>query len=213
LKYSKKDLISFCRYYEFSSQIVDFEDYDLEKLSIFAKQLHLLLRLDVLQEDIDLSDVAMTHYRLHEQREADLQLGYKVGEEPKPYLTPTKEGSGATPKDAQTELLNEIISRMNDLFVEDGLSVGDMINYANTIAGKVAENDIVMDQLRNNTKEQAMLGAFPESINDAVIQSMGVHENMAMKVLSNETVAKGFAELMFDVLMKGLGKGGSPSQP
>lgn len=202
----KKDLISFCRYYEFSSQIVDFEDYDLEKLSIFAKHLHPLLRFDVLQDDIDLSDVAMTHYRLHEQREANLQLGYKVGEEPKSYLAPTKEGSGATPKDAKTELLNEIISRMNDLFIEDGLSEGDMLNYANTIAGKVSENDTVMDQLRNNTKEQAMLGAFPESVNEAVIQSMGVHENMAMKVLSNEAVAKGFAELMFDVLMKGLSK-------
>jgi len=204
----KKDLISFCRYYEFSSQIVDFDDFDLEKLSIFAKHLHPLLRFDVLQDDIDLSDVAMTHYRLHEQREADLQLGYKVGEEQAHYLAPAKEGSGATPKDAQTELLNEIISRMNDLFIEDDLSEGDMINYANTIAGKVAENETVMDQLRNNTKEQAMLGAFPESINDAVIQSMGVHENMAMKVLSNEAVAKGFAELMFDVLMKGLGKDG-----
>jgi type I restriction enzyme, R subunit len=204
----KKDLISFCRYYEFSSQIVDFDDFDLEKLSIYAKHLHPLLRFDVLQDDIDLSDVAMTHYRLHEQREADLQLGYKVGEEQAHYLSPAKEGSGATPKDAQTELLNEIISRMNDLFIEDGLSEGDMINYANTIAGKVAENETVMDQLRNNTKEQAMLGAFPESINDAVIQSIGVHENMAMKVLSNEAVAKGFAELMFDVLMKGLGKDG-----
>jgi type I restriction enzyme R subunit len=209
----KKDLISFCRYYEFSSQIVDFDDFDLEKLSIFAKHLHPLLRFDVLQDDIDLSDIAMTHYRLHEQREAGLELGYKVGEEPKTYLAPTKESSGATPKDAQTELLNEIISRMNDLFVEDGLTEGDMINYANTIAGKVAENETVMDQLRNNTKEQAMLGAFPESINDAVIQSMGVHENMAMKVLSNEAVAKGFAELMFDVLMKGLGKDGSTPQP
>ncbi|OUR60253.1 restriction endonuclease subunit R [Colwellia sp. 39_35_sub15_T18] len=202
----KKDLISFCRYYEFSSQIVDFDDYDLEKLSIYAKHLHPLLRFEVLQDDIDLSDVAMTHYRLHEQREADLQLGYKIGEEQAHYLAPAKEGSGATPKDAQTELLNEIISRMNDLFIEDGLSEGDMINYANTIAGKVAENEIVMDQLRNNTKEQAMLGAFPESINDAIIQSMGVHENMAMKVLSNEAVAKGFAELMFDVLIKGLSK-------
>lgn len=42
--------------------------------------------------------------------------------------------------------------------------------------------------------------------------SMGVHENMAMKVLSNEAVAKGFAELMFDVLMKGLGKDGSANK-
>lgn len=79
-----------------------------------------------------------------------------------------------------------------------------MINYANTIASKVSENDTVIDQLRNNTKKQAMLGAFPESINNAVIQSMSVHENMAMKVLSNEAVAKGFAELMFDVLMQGI---------
>ena len=205
----KKDLISFCRYYEFCSQIVDFEDFDLEKLSIYAKHLHPLLRFDALEDDIDLSDVAMTHYRLHEQREANLQLGHKVGEDPASYIAPTKEGAGATPKDPQTELLNEIISRMNDLFIEDGLSEGDMINYANTIAGKVAENETVMDQLRNNTKEQAMLGAFPESINDAVIQSMGVHENIAMKVLSNEAVAKGFAELMFDVLMKGLGKDAS----
>ena len=202
LEVFKKDLISFCRYYEFSSQIVDFEDYDLEKLSIYAKHLQPLLRFDVLEDDIDLSDVAMTHYRLHEQREADLQLGSKVGEEPKPYLAPAKEGTGATPKDPQTELLNEIITRMNELFIEDGLSEGDMINYANTIAGKVSENEIVMDQLRNNTKEQAMLGAFPESINDAVIQSMAVHENMAMKVLSNDAVAKGFASLILDILTK-----------
>ena len=202
----KKDLISFYRYYEFTSQIVNFEDYELEKLSIFAKHLHPLLRLDIIDDDVDLSDVVMTHYRLHEQREADLQLGVKIGEEPKPYLPAVKEGSGAVPKDPKTELLNEIINRMNDLFIEDGLSENDMLNYANTIAGKISENEVVMDQLRSNTKEQAMLGQFPESINNAVIESMDIHNDMAMKLLSNEAIAKGFAGLMFDVLMKGLGK-------
>ncbi|CAK2132764.1 type I restriction enzyme, R subunit [Vibrio crassostreae] len=206
LEVFKKDLISFYRYYEFTSQIVNFEDYELEKLSIFAKHLHPLLRLDIIEDDVDLSDVVMTHYRLHEQREADLQLGVKIGEEPKPYLPAAKEGSGAAPKDPKTELLNEIIDRMNDLFIEDGLSENDMLNYANTIAGKISENDTVMDQLRSNTKEQAMLGEFPNSINNAVIESMDVHNDMAMKLLSNEAVAKGFAGLMFDVLMKGLGK-------
>lgn len=206
LEVFKKDLISFYRYYEFTSQIVNFEDYELEKLSIFAKHLHPLLRLDIVEDDVDLSDVVMTHYRLHEQREADLQLGIKIGEEPKPYLPAAKEGSGAAPKDPKTELLNEIIDRMNDLFIEDGLSENDMLNYANTIAGKISENDTVMDQLRSNTKEQAMLGEFPNSINNAVIESMDVHNDMAMKLLSNEAVAKGFAGLMFDVLMKGLGK-------
>jgi type I restriction enzyme R subunit len=89
---------------------------------------------------------------------------------------------------------------------EAELSENDMLNYANTIAGKVSENGVVMDQLRSNTKEQAMLGQFPESITEAVIDSMGVHEKMVMKVLSNDAVAKNFAGLMFDMLMKGLGK-------
>lgn len=200
----KKDLISFCRYYEFSSQIVDFDDFDLEKLSIFAKHLHPLLRIDALQDDIDLSDVAMTHYRLHEQREANLALGHKIGEEDKTYISPTKEGSGATPKEQKTEFLNEIIARMNDLFIDEGLTESDMVNYANTLAGKMVEDDVAMDQLRNNTKEQAMLGQFPISINNAVIESMAVHEKMAMKVLSSEAVAKGLAGIMYDVLMKGL---------
>ena len=206
LEVFKKDLLSFCRYYEFTSQIVNFEDYELEKLSIFAKHLYPLLRLDMVEDNVDLSDVVMTHYRLHEQREADLQLGNKIGEEPKSQLPAAKEGSGAVPKDPKTELLNEIINRMNDLFIEDGLSENDMLNYANTIAGKIAENNTVMDQLRSNTKEQAMLGEFPKSINDAIIGSMDVHNEMAMKLLSDEAVAKGFAGLMFDMLVKGAGK-------
>ncbi|HKM44649.1 MAG TPA: hypothetical protein VJY12_04240, partial [Dysgonamonadaceae bacterium] len=67
-----------------------------------------------------------------------------------------------------------------------------------------SEDEVAMDQLRSNSKEQAMLGQFPDSINKAVIESMGIHEKMAMKVLSNEAVAQGFVSLMFDVLMKGL---------
>ena len=200
----KKDLLSFYRYYEFSSQIVDFNDLDLEKLSIFAKYLYPLLRLDALDDEIDLSDVMMTHYRLHEQREVDLQLGHKIGEEPTAYLSPSKEGAGAVPKDPKTELLKEIIERMNDLFAEDGLSEKDMVNYLHTLAGKVSENEAVMDQVRNNSKEQAMLGQFPESVNQAVIESMGIHEKMALKVLSSDAVAKGVASFVYDMLVKGL---------
>jgi type I restriction enzyme R subunit len=197
----KKDLVSFCKFYEFSSQIVDFDDPELEKLNTFAKHLNPLLRLDVTNDNIDLADVMMTHYRIHEQRTQTLELD---GEGEK--LKNAKASSGATPKDAKTAFLNEIIERMNDLFIDDDLTEGDMLNYANTIAGKIAENETVMDQLLNNTKDQAMLGKFPESIQKAVIESMGAHDDMATKVLANENIARGFAELMFDVLMKGMGK-------
>ena len=206
LEVFKKDLISFYRYYEFSSQIVDFNDMELEKLSIFAKHLHPLLRLDVIEDDVNLSDVVMTHYRLHEQREADLQLGHKIGEEPAPYLAPSKEGSGAVPKDPKTEFLNEIIERMNDLFLGDGLSENDMLSYAQTLFGKVQDDEVTMDQVKNNTKEQAMLGQFPEAIQTAIIESMDTHNTMAMKALSDDTVKNGLANIIFDMFMKGLNK-------
>jgi hypothetical protein len=35
-----------------------------------------------------------------------------------------------------------------------------------------------------------------------VIESMGVHENMPTKLLSNKAVAKGLAGLEFDILME-----------
>lgn len=204
LEVFKKDLLSFCRYYEFVSQIVDFDDCELEKLSIYAKHLYPLLRLDATEENVDLSDVVMTHYRLHEQRELDLQLGYKVAQELPAYVPATKEGSGAKPKDPKTELLHEIIQRMNQLFLEDGLSENDLISYANTIMGKVKDDEIAMDQVKNNSKEQAMLGQFPEAIQAAIIESMETHNAMAMKALSNDLVKNGLASIVFDMLTKGL---------
>jgi len=200
----KKDLISFCRFYEFSSQIVDFDDFDLEKLNIYAKHLHPLLRIDLIEDDIDLSDLVLTHYRLHDQREADLELGNIIKEEPPAYVLSVKGGAGATPKDPQTEFLNEIIARMNELFNEENFSDGDKVSYANTISAKISENKTVVDQLRNNTKEQAMLGQFPASISDAIIENMGINSQFAMKLLNNELAAKEFYGLIYDIVTKSL---------
>ena len=72
--------------------------------------------------------------------------------------------------------------------------------------GKVSENEVAMDQVSNNTKEQAMLGQFPEAIQTAIIDSLDTHNIMAMKALSSEQVSKGIASLVFDMLMRGATK-------
>lgn len=122
-----------------------------------------------MEDEFYLSDAVMTHYRLYEHREADLQLGVKVSKELKPYLPAAKENCEAFPKDPKKKLLNEIIQRMNDLFVEDGVSKSNMLNHVDTIVGKISENEVEMYQLRSNIKKQAMLGQFSESINNAII--------------------------------------------
>jgi type I restriction enzyme R subunit len=92
---------------------------------------------------------------------------------------------------------------MNDLFTGDKLTEKDLINYANTIADKIRENDRVMDQINNNSAEQAMLGDFPGAVLDAVIDSRNTHNDLAMQYLSDEKIAEGFARLLLNMLSIG----------
>lgn len=70
----KKDLGTYARFYEFISQIVDFDDTALEKLNLYARHLYPLLREEEDEDAPDLTNVQLTHYRLQKQREQELML-------------------------------------------------------------------------------------------------------------------------------------------
>lgn len=193
----KKDLRSFIRFYEFSSQIVDYADRELESLNIYARHLLPMLRDERLDEEVDLSDVVMTHYRLSKQREQMLRLKPEDGE-----LEPTSSVGSRTADDRRRESLLEIIARMNELFSGD-FTDGDAISYARTIVDKLRENERVMEQVKGNTPDRAMLGEFPGAVQKAVIESMDMHKELATQYLSNERVQKGFARLLLEMLLEG----------
>lgn len=79
-----------------------------------------------------------------------------------------------------------------------------MLNYANTIADKVRENASVMEQLKNNSPDQAMLGDLPTAVENAVIDSMDIHENLAKQLLEDEGKAAHFGKILLDLLIKGI---------
>ncbi|WBA79924.1 hypothetical protein [Endozoicomonas sp. GU-1] len=198
LEIFKKDLGSYTRYYEFMSQIVDYDDIELEQLSLFARYLRPLLREQVLAEDdIDLDNVVMSHYRLSKIRQQDIQL---KEDSPEYKLEPGSDMGTAKPKDKKEEFLSQILARLNELFITDNLSDADLINYAYTVRDKLAENDTVMKQIANNTAEQALLGDFPKAIDDAVMDSNEAHQEMMLQYLSNPELARGFARVVFDML-------------
>ena len=61
----KADLVTFTRYYESMSQIIDYDSHDLGKLSLFARHLAPLLREKSPDDDpIDLGSVELSHYHL-----------------------------------------------------------------------------------------------------------------------------------------------------
>ncbi len=201
LEIFKKDLGTFTRFYEFMSQIVDYDDKELEKLSLYARYLRPLLREKVVQEDeIDLDNVVMSHYRLSKIREQDI----KLQEDAEGYnLEPGSDVGSAKAKDKKEEFLSQIVARLNELFITDKLSDGDLINFLNYGRDKINENKTVMYQVNNNTKEQALLGDFPQAVDNAVMDCSAAHQEMMMQYLSNPETARGIREILFDMVKKG----------
>ncbi|AZN38119.1 type I restriction endonuclease subunit R [Iodobacter ciconiae] len=199
LEIFKKDLGSFVHFYDFMSQIVDYDNKDLEKLSLFARNLQPMLREMIIEGDeIDLDNVTLAHYRVSKLYQQDLALKESA------HQFKTGGVLGLTKlKDKKAELLSQLIIRLNELFITDQLTDSDMLDYAYAIRDKVSENEMVMKQINNNSAEQAMLGDFSGSVENAVIDSGRVHQNQMMQLFTNLQGMQRFKQLIFDLLVMG----------
>jgi len=199
----KKDFGSFIRFYEFISQIVDLDDEKLEKLCIYARHLLPLLQSDNTGSPVDISGVQLTHYKVYREGKANLVMESSGSE----GLQPASEMGSGKARDDKAEWLSEIVARLNEMF-EGELTEQDMVNYVQTIADKVREKDEVMDQVRNNTREQAMKGDLAKVAMDAVLESREAHNSQALQILSKEHVARAFFDLLYDLLVRDLPEAG-----
>jgi len=58
-----------------------------------------------------------------------------------------------------------------------------------------------MDQIANNSPEQALLGDFGEALDDAVIDSSEVHQNQMTQYLNSPELQAKFRRIIFDMLL------------
>jgi type I restriction enzyme R subunit len=189
----KKRLLQFVRMYEFLSQINSYEDTDLEKLSAYCRGLSPQLVTVSIDNQIDLTDVELTHYSIKNKKSHNVVL------EPE-KIYPSEPGTaGAT--EPKTDTIENIVNQLNDVFAGD-LTDDDMVNFARTITDKVMENELVTTQLKNNSREQASLTDFPQALMMAVAESMERHNDMATQVLGQEKVRKMFGEIVLDMLFQ-----------
>jgi type I restriction enzyme R subunit len=193
----KKNLQSFVRLYEFMAQIVPYDDIELERLCVFAKHLLPLLRMDRLtdDDDIDLSDMELTHYRLTKQAEQQIKLGEGDDAELKGI---TAVGAGK-PHDPEKKRLSEIIQALNDLFGAE-VSDDDKLHFAQGIAERIRRDDAVMAQIDKHTPDEVMHGRYPKLLADTVLDAMTDHEKLSMEVLSNPEISRQFAKLVLGIL-------------
>lgn len=207
----RRDVGTFVRAYDFLSQIVDFGDTDLEKRAIYLKHLLPLLRSVRNKEEIDLSGVKLTHYKLSDKGKQNIILG-EAGEDGK--LKPLSELGSGKPHDPEQVMLAQVVERMNDLF--EGVTDTDLLPFALHISGKMLENETLAQQAAANTKEQ--FDASPD-FKDAMIQSVAdgfdSYSEMAKQVLNSPKVQEGLAALLGDLVYAGFAKrrGGPGSAP
>lgn len=193
----KKNLKSFVRAYEFLSQIVQYDDIELEQLCVFAKHLSPLLRIEAIDDgEIDISELALTHYRLTKRNEHELKLSEENEEH---RLKPLSDVGSGKPHDAEKKRLSEIIDSLNDLFGNE-VSDEDQLHFANGIADRVRRDDEVMAQVNAHSAEQVMHGLFPKRLTDLVLDAMTDHEKLSLEILGSEENQKKFAFLVLKLL-------------
>lgn len=206
----KKDLGSFVRFYEFISQIVPFDDAELEKLAVYARHLRPLLRQTEDEEALDLAGVELSHYRLRKQAEHHINLKDGQGEY---RLTPADQAGTGAGREPEKAPLEEIIERLNELFAGDGLSDNDRLNYFNAVKDKVLENPAVAAQIEaNDSADQILLGDFPDAVRDAVLESLDAHSEIAATVLRDDQVKNRFIRLLLGEILQNRRRAPSASQ-
>lgn len=145
----RKDAGSFVRLYEFLSQIVNYGDTDVEKLSIFLRFLSRRLTGLPAADPIDFSAVELVAIKQKHLGEVSLDL--KRGE--LKLLPPLKPGGGAV-RDPHLARLEEIIARINALFEGEDFRPGAIDVWVQSVGGIALEMPEIQAQGAVNTKAQ-----------------------------------------------------------
>jgi len=175
----KSGLARFCRAYAYIAQLIDFGDPELENFAAFAKLLG--KRLDGVPADrVDLKGLVLSGFDIRTRAEG-------VGEEPKkPTLKPIGAGGGG--RADEPNYLKEIIDRLNRLF-GDATPLRDQAIFVNHIVAIAKESDVVMAQVENNSREQALKGNLPGAVQQGVVRALTSHQKLATQVLKSDRQA------------------------
>ncbi|GAA2079231.1 type I restriction endonuclease subunit R [Aeromicrobium tamlense] len=204
LELFRKDVGSFVRLYDFLSQIVNYEDVELEKRSLFLRLLRPRLVRAEGAEIIDLSTVELTHIK--QARAADQSLDLASGDVI--ALKPASATGSGQSRDPNLVLFNEILSRINALFEGEDWDINHTSSWVEGVMTVLVENATVTTQAASNSSQQFI--ASPD-LNDAVTGAVltsntetnaetASHNTLADMFFTNENFQVEFVKLVGELL-------------
>ncbi|MFA5097851.1 MAG: type I restriction endonuclease [Candidatus Margulisiibacteriota bacterium] len=181
----------FIRLYAFLSQIIPFQDIDLEKYYTYSR--YLLKKLPPRENGsryhLD-DEVALEYYRLQKITEGKIELQKDSGAAIKPM-------SEAGTKEDKEEYahLSEIIKLLNDRFGTD-------FTEADKLFFDQIEEEMVLDeklgvQAKNNTIDNFKYG-FDDMFGDKLVERMDQNQDIFNKIMDD----KAFASVVKDYMLK-----------
>ncbi|HDP99940.1 MAG TPA: type I restriction endonuclease subunit R [bacterium] len=174
----KKSLTSFVRLYSFLSQILPFQDVDLEKLYSYSRFLLTKLPKVDYTERLKLdNEVALEYYRLQKIAEGDLVLQIQR----KHDLDPVTEAGISREKEEKDKLSN-IINLLNEKYGFDFTDQDRL--YFEQIEQALYENDDLKIRARNNPIENFKY-AFDEVFIQTLIDRMDANAEIFDKIMVN----------------------------
>ncbi len=172
----RKSLTSFTRLYSFLSQIMPFQDVELEKLYSFGRFLLTKLPKVDYTERLKLdNEVALEYYRLQKIAEGDLVLQVQGKHE----LDPVTEAGIARPKD-EKDTLSNIINLLNEKYNFDFTDQDKL--YFEQIEQALFENDELKIRAKNNPLENFRY-AFDEIFVQTLIDRMESNQEIFDKIM------------------------------
>lgn len=192
-------LLDYIRLYAFLSQIIPFEDVDLEKLFVFAKLLRRKLpisRLELPTEILD--DIDIASYRVRQTSSGALtpERGTQV-------LDPMAATSAFASKEDPIEPLSKILEVLNEIFGDDAEKALEKLN---TLAEEVVENRAVRDSIRINTPQKARL-TVDDTVMTKILDWYRSDFNFYKRITDDEHVKKLVLDLVFESVIRKLAQG------
>lgn len=175
----KGQLVSFRNLYSFVSQIIPYQDSELEKLYTYARFLLTKLphTIDSRTVQID-DDVELKYYRLQKISEGAIDL--KAGE-PEALYGPTDVGTGQADEDVQ---LSTLVGRLNERFGTE-FTPADQLFF-----DQVRETAVANEQLRQAVKANSIDNfepVFNKMLENLFIERMDGNEEIFMRLMNDES--------------------------
>jgi type I restriction enzyme, R subunit len=189
-------LAKFVRTYEYVAQLVDFGDPMLEGFASFARLLRKRLK-GITQEQVDLSDLALTHFKIKEKA----RLTGLTPEGKYASLEPITDNALRAARDREKAMLSELVKRLNEALGKD-ISDTDQVALATHVTEKLRGNAVVMAQVQNNPREQAMKANLPAAAVQAIFDAMATHQTLATRLLSDEVARRMFVDVVYEMLRR-----------